>query len=730
MRTPSLRRRVVGLAVPIVVVVVAAVEMLLYITLRTSLLKNLDQVLAERAQIAQTEARRLEPAALAIRLTELGIRATVRANDGTVYLAEPPSSVLATNIASPVAGRVVSREAALPQGGTVEVYARRAGVDDALRKLVAFELLGLTVATGLAAFLLQRGTHLALKPLRDIAASARRTSAGHEAERLKPDDPTTSLGQLASTYDDMVDSLECAIQRARHAQTESEALHEKSRRVIELATDAFVAIDATGTIIDWNRRAEEAFGWSREEAIGRTLANTILPPDVVPAEMGGLERVVATGEWILLNARTEWRARHRDGHELPVEVALWATPGDGGPTFNAFVQDISERRRGEETRARLAAMVDSAREAIFSTSLEGTILSWNQGAEFLYDFTAEEAIGQPDSILVPRDRRDEAHSQAEEVGAGKGISRYETVHRSKNGAEISVAVTVSPIRNVSGTVVGVSAIVRDITEQRWMAETLNTTFVALQDALEEARASEELSRRFLADAAHQLRTPVAGIRACAETLLRGAGPDQRDRLLADLVRETAMAGRLITALLSLARLDEGRPLALRPTDLVALCASEVDRARASAPDLDVVLRVFNAPTVPPSIDGEAIGEILANLLDNARRHARRRIDVTINDGASALEVIVADDGMGVPPEAVASIFQRFVSVDGKGGSGLGLPIAKGIAEAHAGRLTCEQRGFVLSLPVGGTPGDADGRAGRMAPLDALITSPGLDLSGR
>lgn len=703
MRTPSLRRRVVSLGVPIVVVIVAAVEALLFVTLRTTLLNNLDQVLAERAQIAQTEARRLDHRELAVRLTELGIRATVRDDDGTTYAAEPPSPVLGGNLPSPGSGRVLSRSVPLPNGGTAEVYARRAGVDDALRKLVIFELFGLALATGLAAVLLHRAMHVALKPLRDIAASARRTSAGYEGERLRPDDPSTSLGHLAAAHDDMVDALEMAIKRAREAQARSEDLHEQSRQVIETATEAFVAIDASGTIVDWNRRAEQTFGWSREEAIGRPLAETIVPPDLRTAHVAGLERAVADGDGALMNARTELRALHRDGHEMPVEVALWATPGEGGPTFNAFIDDISERRRGEEARSRLAAIVESAQEAIFSKSLDGTILTWNRGAELLYGFTSGEAIGQPDTILVPTDRRAEALAHARQVRAGHAVSRHETVHRSRNGDEISVAMTLSPVRDAAGVVVGASAIVRDITEQRWMAETLNNTLAALQDALDEARESEELSRRFLADAAHQLRTPIAGIRACAETLLRGAGPDQRDRLLADLVRETARASRLMTSLLRLARLDKGGPLTWEPTDLVDLCTSETERARTLAPDLDVVLTVLDAPPAPALLDAHAVGEVLANLLDNSRRHARRRIDLilTVRDGA--VEVTVADDGPGVPAEAVDGIFQRFVSLDGRGGSGLGLPIARGIAEAHGGSLAYEGRAFVLSLPLRHAP---------------------------
>lgn len=145
------------------------------------------------------------------------------------------------------------------------------------------------------------------------------------------------------------------------------------------------------------------------------------------------------------------------------------------------------------------------------------------------------------------------------------------------------------MRDDRGAVVGASTIDRDITEQRWLATTLDSTLSALEAAVDEARALETRSRRFLADAAHQLRTPIAGIRACAETLLRGASRADRDRLLTEMVRETSRASRLMVALLQIARLDQGESLAPVASDMVELCRSEAERAQLLAPDLDIAL---------------------------------------------------------------------------------------------------------------------------------------------
>ena len=699
-RTPSLRRRVVWLGVPAVVVVVLLTEVFLFVSMRSSLLANLNHVLDERARLVAAEAATQGPAALADRLTELGIRATITGPDGTVYRAAPPSPFLGDNLAPQPSqqGPAITREVPLPGGGTALVFARRSGTDDALRKLLLYEAVGLVMATTIATLGLWRTTGVALDPLRKIAESARRTSAGQRGVRLDPDQPDTPLGRLAVAHDDMVAALEEAINDANAAQERTEQLRVRARKVIETATAAFVSVDAEGTVTDWNAAAERTFGWTAAEAVGLRVADTVFPPELGPSPFDGFREAAEVGQ--LLEMPVESSARHRDGRVFSVEATVWSTPDGDTPVFNTFLQDITKRREGEEAGARLAAIVDAAQEAIFSNSADGTILTWNSGAELLYGFTASEAIGQPDTVLVPPPSAEEARAFAEQVARGQPVSRHETVRRCKNGTEVEVALTISPIRSGDGTVVGASTIARDISEQRWMAQALNSMIDALQAALDDARASEELSRRFLADAAHQLRTPIAGIRACAETLLRGTGPEERDRLLADVVRETARASRLMQSLLRLARLDRGEVLSPEPSDILALCRSEAERTRLLAPDVHISVHVVDGDPPPVPLDTKAVQEIVANLLDNARRHAATRVDVMIRARDGDVEVGVTDDGLGVPAGAVDRIFERFVSLDGKGGSGLGLPIARELARAHGGDLVYRGKVFVLTLPVG------------------------------
>ena len=232
---------------------------------------------------------------------------------------------------------------------------------------------------------------------------------------------------------------------------------------------------------------------------------------------------------------------------------------------------------------------------------------------------------------------------------------------------------------------------------------LATAFDAMLDSLEEAvavaTAEQEHSRRFLADAAHQLRTPITGIRATAELLLHEEGPEVRERLVTNALRESARAGRLITELLHIARLDRDDSPERSAVDLLALCNEELDRARSLSPHLDIDLVASGGPVPPVIAVAEDVEGAVANLVDNARRHALQRMQVRIEHGGAFVTIRVDDDGPGIPEGSEERIFERFCTLDGKGGSGLGLPIARAVAQAHGGDLVHQDGAFVMWLPV-------------------------------
>ena len=262
---------------------------------------------------------------------------------------------------------------------------------------------------------------------------------------------------------------------------------------------------------------------------------------------------------------------------------------------------------------------------------------------------------------------------------------------------------------------------------------LGRTAAAFDDMLDElegaeavARAAAERTRRFVADAAHELRTPLAGVQVLTEAALAPELPaDERERLQLMLLQETRRAARLVDDLLALARLDAGEDLRIEPVDLLELARAEAERARLRAPD-----RKIDIDGAPATVlgDGARLGQVLGNLLDNACRHTPSggRIEVRVWSGGLAV-VRVTDDGPGVPRADRERIFDRLVRLDDaraaeRGGSGLGLAIARGIARAHGGDLRCVDppggRGatFTLTLPSRtGPPAIAAGQSSSAPP---------------
>ena len=247
----------------------------------------------------------------------------------------------------------------------------------------------------------------------------------------------------------------------------------RREQLLDLAHDAILLLDLDNCITFWNRGAEALYGWGRDEALGKVayeLLRTQFPVSFA-ATRATLE---ATGLW-----EGELEQTRRDGGAIVV-LSRWALERDraGRPTAILEInRDITERKRAERERARLAAIVESSDDAIISKTLEAVITSWNAGAERIYGYRADEVIGQPIAILVPQDRPDELPSIMARLRRGERIEHYETERIRKDGRRISVSVTISPIRESDGRVIGASAIARDVSarkrheaDQRFLAE--------------------------------------------------------------------------------------------------------------------------------------------------------------------------------------------------------------------------------------------------------------------
>jgi diguanylate cyclase (GGDEF)-like protein/PAS domain S-box-containing protein len=252
----------------------------------------------------------------------------------------------------------------------------------------------------------------------------------------------------------------------REAEQRVQRSEARKSAIVKASLDAIITIDAAGRAVEWNPSAERMFGFDRETAIGRPIADLIVPPELRDRHQRGIADLLTGREPRLLGRRVELIAVRAGGERFPVEVALTQVDLPGPPLFTGYVRDITERVRAERAARDLAAIVESSDDAIVSKALDGTILTWNKGAEQLYGYMAEEAVGRPASILAPPERADELPQILDAVRRGERVSQFETVRMRKDGSLVEVSLSVSPILGQYTQVVAASVIAHDITDRR------------------------------------------------------------------------------------------------------------------------------------------------------------------------------------------------------------------------------------------------------------------------
>jgi len=278
-------------------------------------------------------------------------------------------------------------------------------------------------------------------------------------------------------------ALEAEAAARQATETKLRTSEEKQVALLELALDAIFVRDMESRVSFWNRGAQITYGWSAVEATGR-VSHELLHTKF-PYPLAAIEAALASrGEW-----EGELRHTTRQGNEVVV-TSRWQLQRDesGAPTAVLEInRDITERKQAERIREQLASVVDSSDDAIMTKTLEGIITAWNRGAEKIFGYPAEEAIGQPMLMLLPQERFSEEADILARIGRGQSVEHFETVRMCKDGTSIDVSVTISPIRDGDGTVVGASKIARDITERKRAQDALRDSEERLRLALEGGR---------------------------------------------------------------------------------------------------------------------------------------------------------------------------------------------------------------------------------------------------
>ena len=242
----------------------------------------------------------------------------------------------------------------------------------------------------------------------------------------------------------------------------SEEAFEEKARLLDLANDAIIVRDLSDRITFWNKGASAMYGFSREEAFGRE-SHELLRTEFSEPVQSIREKLLRDGQW-----SGELKHTCATGATKIVSTR-WVLERDASGKPRSVLEsnrDITEAKRAAEVQSRLAAIVESSDDAIVSKDLEGIITSWNKSAERVFGYTANEAIGQSIMLIIPSDRKDEERDILARIRSGERIDHFETVRRRKDGSLLDVSVTISPVRNSSGEVIGASKVARDITAQK------------------------------------------------------------------------------------------------------------------------------------------------------------------------------------------------------------------------------------------------------------------------
>jgi PAS domain S-box-containing protein len=451
----------------------------------------------------------------------------------------------------------------------------------------------------------------------------------------------------------------------------------------------------------------ELTGYTPEEALAQTgnWLDWVHPEDRTRVE--ALEVATAAGEPF----RAEYRHLRKDGSYVWVlDECVPVRDATGALTaWQGILLDISPLVEAEEARARLAAIVDSAEDAIFSSDLNAIVTSWNRGAEKLYGYTAAEMVGRSMTILLPEGRIE--GSLAERVAAtqaGDPGESYTTVRRRRDGSMVDVTVALSPIRDHAGNVTGLSSITRDITAWKQAEE-------QLQIALQSAQTANAAKSQFLAMMSHELRTPLQAILGYAEFLLANPASmlsaEEREDL--GFIQQGGLRMlTLINQLLDLSRLEAGRfEVELKPLDLCKTLEEVRQDVIPQASQKGVRLQIILPPDLPLVIgDPERLRQVLLNLVGNAVKFTDHgSVVVHVTSQGETVAIAVTDSGIGIPPEQLPHVFEAFRQVDSRlarrhGGAGLGLAIAHKLATLMNGQIAVESRPgegstFTLTIPA-------------------------------
>jgi PAS domain S-box-containing protein len=491
-----------------------------------------------------------------------------------------------------------------------------------------------------------------------------------------------------------------------------------SSDLLETLPDAIVAVDCDGTIVQVNSQAQDLFGYDRHELLGQKV-EMLVPESFRNQHHHHRENFVEAPKTRRMGADLDLYGRRRNGSEFPVEISLSPVSTENGTFVLSAIRDISDRKRIAEElrraneelhrrtaeqlgeyRSKLALIIDSSEDAILSKDLSGVITSWNRGAEHIYGYRADEVIGKHISLLTPSDRPDEISEILQKIRKGETIEHYQSVRVTKDGRRLDVSISVSPLRDATGEIIGASAIARDVTAQK-----------RAEGQLRQAQKMEAIGR-LAGGVAHDFNNVLAIINACTEFLRDRIDPvSEPSRYVENIKKATERGSSLTKQLLAFSRASTIQPRILDVNERLH------DISKLLRPllgdDVEILIVPRSASAIV-EVDPGQLDQIVLNLAVNARDAMPRGGKFILETGAVRLDdgfaeqhqaltpgkyvlLAVSDTGTGMDEATISRIFEPFFTTKGVGkGTGLGLATVYGIVKQSAGHI------MVYSEPGKGT----------------------------
>jgi two-component system sensor histidine kinase VicK len=488
---------------------------------------------------------------------------------------------------------------------------------------------------------------------------------------------TDEIIQLIKEFEKRESDLRLDNEQLRRLNTALRIAEEKSailNSIVSTSDDAIISKNLDGIITSWNESAFRIFGYTEAEIIGVSVLK------LIPAERQYEEPIIL--EQLKKGIRVdhfETKRMRKDGTLIDVSLTITPILNTEGKIIglSKIARDITAQRSAEVDSKRLAAIIASSDDAIISKDLNSIITSWNGSACRIFGYTADEMVGSSILKLIPPDRQDEEPKILSELKKGNRVEHFETVRMKKDGTLIHVSLTISPIKDKSGKVIGLSKIARDITEKK---------------------LTEKKKDEFIGFVSHELKTPLTSLRSYIQVALhksKGENHDFISHALTKAEQQTKKMENMITDFLNISRFEDGQmKLELSSFDLALSIHSCIEDARVSSSKHQLSYEGIDQAIVTG--DTEKISLVLTNLISNAQKYSPEggAIIISCHKAENGFTVSVKDQGIGISAEDQKSMFQKFYRIKSEktrfiSGFGIGLYLANSIITLHGSSIHVE-----------------------------------------